>query len=139
MCVCVCCVYVPRGPSPPPRVRVRTAGIARELGRLWRVPKGHPKADVHAKVEKILKAHVSAMMDTVENAQRTYSVSRSSTGTLSFMEWEGVLRLVGVNLGDHFAAHMTHRVRHLAPPRPASPRLAPPRPVPCPSLPRGMG
>ncbi len=40
-----------------------------------------------------------------------YCVSRSSTGTLSFMEWESVLRLVGINLGDHFSAHMTHRVR----------------------------
>ncbi len=39
-----------------------------------------------------------------------YCVSRSSTGTLSFMEWESVLRLVGINLGDHFSAHMTHRV-----------------------------
>ena len=56
---------------------------------------------------------MESVLQSVENAQKTYSISRSSSGTLSFLEWESVLRLVGINLGDHFSAHMTHRVRTL--------------------------
>jgi hypothetical protein len=37
-------------PLPVPFSLSMTAGIARELGRLWRVPKGNPKFEVHTKV-----------------------------------------------------------------------------------------
>ena len=46
----------------------------------------------------------------IEDTQKTYTASRAATDALSFLEWESVLRLVGVNLGDHFSAHLMHRV-----------------------------
>jgi hypothetical protein len=79
---------------------------------MWKLPKAHAKAAVHDQVEKLMRDHMRVVMGAVEKALSSYKPSGSAPGTesLSFMEWESLLRLVGINLGEHFSSHMLKRV-----------------------------
>ncbi len=85
-------------------------GVTRELGRSWRLPKSHAKYSAHLSVEKLLKGHVDTIMVAVESAHATSHASAKAGEALSLLEWVGILRLLGVNLGEHFHVYMRNRV-----------------------------